>query len=149
MAEDNKTEQATPRRRQKAREKGQVARSRDLIAGLATLAAALLVGTQAAAAGGAFHGFLQRMLEAATAGDMPVDHALMATGLSVIAASGLAVGLAWMTAMVGAVMQGGLIIAPSALAFQISRLSPAQRLRQLWSVAAVSRMLKSLLPVAA
>jgi flagellar biosynthetic protein FlhB len=149
MPEDNKTEQATPRRRQKAREKGQVARSRDLIAGLATLAAALLVGTQAAAAGGAFHGFLRRMLEAATAGDMPVDHVLMATGLSVIAASGLAVGLAWMTAMVGAVMQGGLIIAPSALAFQISRLSPAQRLRQLWSVAAVSRMLKTLLPVAA
>jgi len=149
MAEDNKTEQATPRRRQKAREKGQVARSRDLIGGLATLAAALLVGAQAAGAGEAFRGLLRHMLETAIRGEVPMDRVLTTTGLAVVAASGLAIGLAWMTAVAGAVMQGGLIVAPSALAFQISRLSPAQRMQQLWSVAAVSRMLKSLLPVAA
>ena len=39
MADQSKTERATPRRRQKARERGQVARSRDLIAGLAAAAA--------------------------------------------------------------------------------------------------------------
>ena len=43
MAEDkgSKTEQATPRRREKAREEGQVATSRDLTAGLALLGAGL------------------------------------------------------------------------------------------------------------
>ena len=34
MADQNKTEKATPRRRLKAREQGQVARSRDLTSGL-------------------------------------------------------------------------------------------------------------------
>src|SRR5205807_2599992 len=38
MADQNKTEKATPRRRQKAREQGQVARSRDLVAGVGTMA---------------------------------------------------------------------------------------------------------------
>jgi flagellar biosynthetic protein FlhB len=42
MSFDNKTEKPTPRRRQKAREKGQVARSREL-AGTAGMLAALLV----------------------------------------------------------------------------------------------------------
>src|SRR5579884_2038198 len=39
MANDNKTEQPTDRRRAKAREKGQVARSRDLSAAVATAVA--------------------------------------------------------------------------------------------------------------
>src|SRR5690348_17189006 len=41
MGQDNKTEQPTPRRRQKAREKGQVARSRELMGSLAVLTAML------------------------------------------------------------------------------------------------------------
>ena len=46
MADQNKTEKATPRRRQKAREQGQVARSRDLVAGVGTMAAVLLLSWQ-------------------------------------------------------------------------------------------------------
>lgn len=41
MAADSKTEQATPRKREKAREEGRVATSRDLTAGLSLLAACL------------------------------------------------------------------------------------------------------------
>ena len=44
MADPNKTEKATPRREKKAREQGQVARSRDLISGLAFTAAVLSLG---------------------------------------------------------------------------------------------------------
>jgi flagellar biosynthesis protein FlhB len=43
MADQSKTEQASPRRRQKAREEGQVARSRDLTAGLAAMTAVLFL----------------------------------------------------------------------------------------------------------
>ena len=43
MAESNQTEQATPRRRQKAREKGQVARSRDLIGAASGMAAVFVL----------------------------------------------------------------------------------------------------------
>ncbi|MGB7553068.1 MAG: EscU/YscU/HrcU family type III secretion system export apparatus switch protein, partial [Candidatus Korobacteraceae bacterium] len=43
MAHDDKTEQATPRRRQKAREKGQVARSRELAGALIGFAGLLVL----------------------------------------------------------------------------------------------------------
>ncbi len=46
MADQNKTEKATPRRRQKAREQGQVARSRDLVAGVGAIAAVMLLAWQ-------------------------------------------------------------------------------------------------------
>ena len=46
MADQNKTEKATPRRRQKAREQGQIARSRDLIAGLGTMTAVMVLAWQ-------------------------------------------------------------------------------------------------------
>ena len=46
MADQNKTEKPTPRRRQKAREQGQVARSRDLVAALGTLTAVVLLAWQ-------------------------------------------------------------------------------------------------------
>ena len=43
MADDSRTERATPRRRQKAREKGQVARSRELPGALAVLGMVIFV----------------------------------------------------------------------------------------------------------
>ena len=43
MAGDDRTEQATPRRREKAREKGRVARSRELSGALVTLAGVLVL----------------------------------------------------------------------------------------------------------
>ncbi len=43
MASDNRTERATPRRREKAREKGQVARSRELPGALALLGMVMFV----------------------------------------------------------------------------------------------------------
>ena len=46
MAEDNKTEKATEHRRQKAREEGQVARSRELSATAAMLAGILVLVAQ-------------------------------------------------------------------------------------------------------
>ena len=43
MAQESKTEQATPRRRESAREKGQVARSRDLIGAASGMAATFVL----------------------------------------------------------------------------------------------------------
>ena len=68
MAE-NKTEQATPRRRQKAREKGQVVRSRDLIASLATMAATLILCAQLKSFPGAWRDLLRENLDVASAVD--------------------------------------------------------------------------------
>ena len=48
-----------------------------------------------------------------------------------------------------ALAQGGLVLAPSSLVPDLSRLSPSRRLEQLFSLTAVSRLLKSLLPAVA
>ena len=57
--------------------------------------------------------------------------------------------VAWLAATGGAVAQGGFVFAPAALKPQFSRLNPATRVQQLFSLPALSRLLRSVLPVAA
>jgi flagellar biosynthesis protein FlhB len=147
MAEQNKTEKATPRRRQKAREQGQVARSRDLVAGVGTLAAVLLLSWQLRAFAGDWRALLGRELKDATAQPEQVvpawrDH------LGVFQGVVLAAGLSWLIATASGLAQGGLVLAPSALAPNLNRLNPGSKLGQLFSLSALSRLLKSLLPAA-
>jgi len=148
MADQNKTEKATPRRRQKAREQGQVARSRDLVAGLGTMAAVMLLAGQLPRFAGEWRGLLARGLDAAaTHPNQPLP--LWRNDLVVFRGVALAAALSWLAATVGGVAQGGLIFAPAALSPNLNRLNPASRLEQLFSLNAVSRLLKSCLPTAA
>lgn len=150
MPQGDKTEQATPRRRQKAREKGQIARSRDLMSGLAVGAVVVLLAGQASGFVVAWRGLLRHMLEAAAAGEPPTPlHLMVWAGMGGLGTVALLIAMGWMAAMAGAVAQGGLVFAPSALAFNPSRLSPASRLEQLFSLPSLGRLLKSLLPGAA
>ena len=148
MADQNKTEKATPRRRQKAREQGQVARSRDLVAGLGTMAAVMLVAWQMPDFAADWRGLLGRELNAAVARPGPSLPAWR-NDLVIFRGVALAAGASWLVATLGGVAQGGLVFAPSALMPRLNRLSPASRLGQLFSLSAVSRLLKSLLPAAA
>lgn len=148
MADQNKTEKATPRRRQKAREHGQVARSRDLIAGLGTLSAVVLVAWQIPACAADWRSLFRHALNSAALRPEHLDigwrnHLVLFRGIGMIA------GLSWLLACAGGLAQGGLIFAPAALAPSLGRLNPASRLEQLFSLAAVSRLMKSLLPTAA
>jgi len=150
MAEANKTEKATPRRRQKAREQGQVARSRDLVTSLATVTTLLVLAAQAPAFAGQWRSFLRLALDSARSGETGPGSALLAhTGLALFQATGIALGVSWAVAMLSAVSQGGLVFAPAALQPQGARLSPAKKMEQLFSLSAIGRLLKSLLPVAA
>lgn len=147
MADQSKTEKATPRRRQKAREQGQVARSRDLVAGLGTMAAVTLLSWQLPAFVGEWRTLLRHHLETAAARPnqlLPVRPSdfLLFRGIATAAA------LSWLIAVLSGVAQGGLVLAPTALAPNLSRLNPASRLEQLLSLQAVSRLLKSLVPTA-
>ncbi|HZQ67119.1 MAG TPA: EscU/YscU/HrcU family type III secretion system export apparatus switch protein [Terriglobales bacterium] len=147
MAQDNKTEKATPRRREKAREKGQVARSRDLISGTAAMAAILFVGVKAPGFGGLWRTFLRDLLAQANAGNFEF-HGALAASAPVWQGAAIAVALSWGAALIAAVAQGGIVLAPSALALAPSRMSPASRVSQLFSLSALSRFLKALLPFA-
>jgi flagellar biosynthesis protein FlhB len=148
VADQSKTERATPRRRQKAREQGQVARSRDLVAGVGTMAGVMLLSWQLPSFASSWRGLLRHQL------DQAVSHpgeALVPWRNSFFSLHGIALvaSLSWLAATVSGMAQGGLVFAPSALMPTLNRLSPASRLGQLFSLAAVSRMLKSLLPTAA
>jgi flagellar biosynthetic protein FlhB len=147
MADQNKTEKATPRRRLKAREQGQVARSRDLVAALGTTTGIVLLAWQLPAFASSWRGLLRHELDSAfTHPDqlLPVWH----NDLTIFHGVALAATLSWMVATLGGVAQGGLVFAPAALTPNLSRLSPASRMGQLFSLSAVSHLLKALLPTA-
>jgi flagellar biosynthesis protein FlhB len=148
MADGSKTERATPRRRQKAREQGQVARSRDLVAGVGTMAAVILLAWQLPGFAVDWKSLLRYELDAAAAHP---DQALPAwrNDLGIFRGVVVAASLSWLLATVSGVAQGGLVFAPAALSPSLNRLNPASRIEQLFSLSAVSRMLKSLLPTAA
>ena len=124
MADSNKTEQASPRKQQKAREKGQIARSRDLMSSLAVGTMVLLFASQAPAFAAQWRALLSRSLDAAVIGDLSQAPLLTWTGLAVVRAISLTVWLSWMAAMPGALAQGGLVFAPTALQPNFSRRVP-------------------------
>ncbi|PYX84879.1 MAG: hypothetical protein DMG68_19370, partial [Acidobacteria bacterium] len=150
VPDDTKTEQPTPRKRQRAREKGQVARSRELAAGLATAATVAIVAWQVSSFGSQWRAVLRDALSAAQTGEFNWESTVLAwKSVSIFGGTALALGLSWMLAVVASIGQGGLVFAPGSLQFRLERISPAARLRQLFSITALGNLLKSLLPVAA
>jgi len=145
MADESKTEKASPRRRQKAREQGQVARSRDLTAGLGAMTAIVFCAWQMPAFAGEWRSLMrQELTMAATRPEQFVP--VWRNGLGVFRGVALAAGMSWLVATFGGLAQGGVVFAPSALAPNWKRLDPASHVEQLFSLAALSRLLKSLLP---
>jgi len=144
---DGKTEKASPRRRQKEREQGQVARSRDLTAGLAAMTAVVFCAWQMPAFAGDWRSLLRQELNmAATHPDQFVP--VWRNGLTVFRGVALAAAMSWLVATAGGLAQGGVVFAPSALAPNWKRFDPASHVQQLFSLGALSRLLKSLLPTA-
>jgi flagellar biosynthesis protein FlhB len=142
---DGKTEKASPRRRQKAREQGQVARSRDLTSGLGAMTAVLFCAWQMPAFAAAWRGLLHQQLDtAATHPDQFVP--VWRNGIWIFQGVALAGFMSWVVGAVGGLAQGGVVFAPSALAPNWKRLDPASHVEQLFSLPALSRLLKSLLP---
>jgi len=147
MADQSKTEKATPRRRLKAREQGQIARSRDLVAGLGTMTAVMVLAWQLPGFAADWRGLLRHELDSAVTHReqlLPVWR----NDLFIFRGVAVAASLSWLVATAGGVAQGGLVFAPAALTPNLSRLSPASRMGQLFSLSAVSHLLKALLPTA-
>jgi flagellar biosynthesis protein FlhB len=147
MADESKTEKATPRRRLKAREQGQIARSRDLVAGLGTMTAVMVLAWQLPGFAAEWRGMLRHELDSAVTRReqlLPVWR----NDLAIFRDVAVAASLSWVVATAGGLAQGGLIFAPAALTPNLSRLSPAARMGQLFSLSAVSHLLKALLPTA-
>jgi flagellar biosynthesis protein FlhB len=148
VADDNRTERATPRRRQKAREKGQVARSREFPGAMAVLGMVIFVSWVAPSWFAQWRLLWQQWLVVASVGELSnLPSLLRATAWTAATWVGPVILFGWVLAAVGSVVQGGLVLAPQALAPSWDRLNPATNLARRFSLGSVSALLKSVVPV--
>src|SRR5665213_504921 len=150
MAESNKTEQATPQHRLKAREQGQVTRSRELSGALAMSVVAGIMVLMTRQGVDQWTDFFRNTLASASTDSIDANGPLLfwtsVEALRWVFPFQLA---ALVVALIAGLAQGGFVFAPEALAFKFDRLSPCKRLGQFFSLTSVSSVLKSLLPFAA
>src|ERR1700733_5688261 len=77
MADSSKTEQATPRRRLKAREQGRVTRSRELSSALSLFAVAGVLSLTARDGAAQWTGFFRNVLESASTDNIEANGPLL------------------------------------------------------------------------
>ena len=147
------TEQATAQRKEKARKKGDVVRSRELLSAVSMLAGVVMLGVLAKQFLVAWDQVYVRSLMLGMGGAQTdgLDRAFMQQGLKILLPALLPVALiltasfaATLSAGVG--QTGGLQIRGEALEWKIERLNPVTNLGNLFSLRSVTRMAKSLLP---
>jgi flagellar biosynthetic protein FlhB len=150
MADSSKTEEATPKRRLKAREKGQIARSRELPGTLAFAGVMGMMTLMAPTAVTHWTMLFRNTLYAASSGELesngPVFFWSSVEVMRWIAPALLA-GMA--VSVLAGLAQGGLNFAPEALALKFDRFNPVSKLGQIFSPTGLSNLLKSLLPFSA
>jgi flagellar biosynthesis protein FlhB len=146
-----KTQDATPHRRQQAREEGRVAQSQDLAAALI-----LLVGLSALLMmGGRLVEFMANLAQHQLG-----DGAWLSTDVSVfchktrdiLVGLGTALmpvfGVVWLAAVGAHLVQIGFVLAPNQAAPDLMRLNPMQGLRRLFSLASVVRLGMGIIKIA-
>src|SRR5512135_495728 len=134
-----RTEQATPRRREKAREKGQQARSRDLSSTVAMGGVILVL----AAGGGYFMNSLMRAMEAFLSlryGTDPLS-ALRAASVEGMILMMPVFGAALLLSVMTNIAQGGIVMKP--LEFRLEGLNPVKGIKRIFSIAGFVEFLKS------
>jgi len=150
MADGSKTEQATPKRRDKAREQGQVARSRDLPGVFALAAVAGVMAMMAPIAITHWTTLYRNTLYAAASGDIESNGpVLFWSAVEVMRWIVPILSAAMMLSLFTGFAQGGINFAPGALALKFDRFNPASKLGQIFSPVGLSNLLKSLLPFTA
>lgn len=146
---DAKTQKATPHRRKKAREQGQVARSRELAGTLTLIAGGIAISSLSADMAGHWTTFYRGLLVAACNDDLsPGGPVLFWTALEVLRWIAPVLLIVLLVSLAAMLAQGGFNFAPAALTPKFDRFNPASRMGQIFSVATVGNLLKSLLPFA-
>jgi flagellar biosynthetic protein FlhB len=147
MADSSKTEQATAKRQSKAREKGQVARSRELPGVFALAAVAGTMALMAPTSVTHWTTFYRNALYAASTGNFESNGPLFFwSSVEVMRWIVPILLAAVLFSAFSGMAQGGINFAPEALALKFDRFNPASKLGQIFSPVGLSNMLKSLLP---
>jgi len=147
MPEADKTQKATPHRRKKAREQGQIARSRELGSVLAIVGAASVLAVSSSGIVERWATFYQGLLTAACSGDVsPEGPVLFWSAVEVLHWVVPVLLVAMLLSVSATLAQGGINFAPAALAPKFERLSTTNRLGQIFSIVTAGNLLKSMLP---
>jgi flagellar biosynthesis protein FlhB len=147
MADGQKSERATPKRRQKALERGQMVRSRELPSALTLLGVAALL--RSAQGGGlpVWRDLLRHLLAAGSRGDMSDMTPLLNWTASEVARWAVPpLALAWCVSAMGLLAQGGFVVTPLAFEPKLDRFNPASNISRIFSINGLSQLLKSLVP---
>jgi flagellar biosynthesis protein FlhB len=149
----DRTEQATPRQKQKAREKGDRPRSRELLSACGTLGGVLVVGSLAPRWVGAWTASYQQFLLLGEKGGWAEDHGIAAMlelrSVSLTVLSPLLLIFAAVTSLslaAGIAQGGGVSFRAEALQPKLDRLNPVTNIGHIFSLRSAGRLAKSLIP---
>ncbi len=148
------TEQATEQRKQKAREKGDTVRSRELVSAAAMLAGIVVLGVSAKQFFFAWADVYARSLRLGIGGAQTgSERTILQQSVAILMPAFLPVGLVLVASLAAALLagvgqSGGLRIHAEVLEWKFERLNPVTNLGNIFSLLSVARMAKSLFPAA-
>jgi flagellar biosynthetic protein FlhB len=153
MAHEDRTEKATPKHRERARKKGQVARSADvggsLVIAAGLFAISLLGPSVVNAAQGPFREIFAEIAAPTRATTAAGLHSLMEVGLSTIALTvGPIAGICLAAGLFAGAAQVGFRPAPRALALDFKRINPLSGARNLFGPNLIFEALKAVTKIA-
>jgi flagellar biosynthetic protein FlhB len=153
---DKGTEQATPLRKKKARERGDSVRSRELLSAMAMLGGVMMLGTLANTFVSSWGNVYSASLRSAVVGVNAVEsrsgEQLFTSTVGRILLPALqSVGWIMAASFAGALVSGiaqsgGVHIYPAAMELKFSKLNPVTNLGNLFSLRSAARVAKSLVP---
>ena len=151
----DRTEQATPHRREKARAEGDILSSRELTAAAGMLAGVVGLGLLGSRSLIVWRGVLAGFFDLGRPGCWEADQlastmaSLRRLALLVFEPIGMVLGgVVAAAAAVAVVQAGGISVHAAAVGFKLERINPLANARNLFSLRAAGRMAKSLIPVA-
>ena len=155
---DKGTEQATPLRKKKAKEKGDSVHSRELLSAMAMLGGIMMLGAMSNGFVADWGKVYQESLRSATtnvnglngqSGEQLFNVAVRRILVPALMPVGLVMAASFAGALVSGVAQsGGVQIYPSAVELKFSKLNPVTNLGNLFSLRSATRLVKSLVPAA-
>jgi flagellar biosynthetic protein FlhB len=138
---DQKTLPALPQKRERAREQGQIARSRDLTAAISFVAGTLFFAGATTVASHFMIGAFREALAATGSNDLPgAIRQAFAWPLSVAIC---ALAMLALAAVIGSAAQGGIIFASARLAPDLGRLNPLKYFQRIFSSAGLVELVKA------
>jgi flagellar biosynthetic protein FlhB len=147
------TEQATPQRKKKAREEGDVVRSRELLSAVAMLGGVLALGLVSGQFVKGWARAYTDSLSAFSMDDMSGQRGLEVVRrmlLPVLVPMAIVMGAAFTGSLLtGMAQSGGIGLHPKLIAFKPERVNPVTNLGNLFSLRSTTRVLKSLVPAGA